>query len=222
MGPGAAHRESVTRLLIDASELAVSAILEQPDDTGAYHPVAFESRKLAPPEQLYPQHLLELLAVVHALKTLRPNLLDKPFTLPVHTDYASLLWLQEQRHFSHHRARWLNLLAEYQYTAVHIPGRTNPADFLTRKRFCDGQGPALTTCYDDPGSSLELYAAAAAFTQAGTGPNAPCFLHSEFAAALRAALPVDPLLGQQPWQTPPTRSPLPARPARLPALVRRA
>ena len=30
-----------TRLLTDASELAVSAILEQPDDAGAFHPVAF-------------------------------------------------------------------------------------------------------------------------------------------------------------------------------------
>jgi hypothetical protein len=104
------------------------------------------------------------------------------------------LWLQDQRHLSHHQARWLNLLAEYQYTVVHIPCRTNPADFLTRKRFRDGQGPALTTGYDHPGSSLELYAAAA-FTHAGTGPDAPRFLHSEFAAALRAALPADPLLG---------------------------
>ena len=54
-----------TRLLTDSSELAVSAILEQPDDTGAYHPIAFESRKLIPPEWMYPAHLLELLAVVH-------------------------------------------------------------------------------------------------------------------------------------------------------------
>ncbi len=77
---------------------------------------------------------------------------------------------------------------------VHIPGRTNPADFLTLKRFRDGQGPALTTGYDDPDSSPELFAAAAAFTHAGTCPNAPRFLHSEFAAALRAALPADPLL----------------------------
>ena len=122
-----------TRLLTDASELAVSAILEQPDDAGAFHPVAFESRKLTQPERSYPPHLLELLAVVHALKTLRPYLLDKPFEL--HTDNASLQWLQQQRHVSHHQARWLNLLAEYQYRVVHIPGRTNPADFLTRKKF---------------------------------------------------------------------------------------
>ena len=32
-----------TRLITDASELAVSAILEQPDDAGAWHPVAYDS-----------------------------------------------------------------------------------------------------------------------------------------------------------------------------------
>ena len=38
-----------TRLLTEASELAVSAILEQPDYAGAFHPVAFESRKYTGP-----------------------------------------------------------------------------------------------------------------------------------------------------------------------------
>ena len=187
-----------TRLLTDASELAVAAILEQPDDAGVFHPVAFESRKLTLPERSYPPHLLELLAVVHALKTLRPYLLDKPFEL--HTDNASLQWLQQQRHVSHHQARWLNLLAEYQYRVVHIPGRTNPADFLTRKRFRDGTGPALTTGYEEPDSALELYAAsadspAAAFVHSGPDPSTPRFLHADFAAAVRAALPTDPVMG---------------------------
>ena len=76
----------------DASKRAVSAILEQPDDAGAWHPVAFESRKVTLPERRYPPHLLELLAVVHGLRTFRPYLLDKPFT--VHTDNASLQCLQ--------------------------------------------------------------------------------------------------------------------------------
>ena len=43
--------ERLTHLLTDASELAVSAILEQPDDTGLFHPVAFKSRKLTLPER---------------------------------------------------------------------------------------------------------------------------------------------------------------------------
>ena len=79
----------------------MSAILEQPDDACAFHPVAFESRKLTQPERSYPPHLLELLAVVHALKALRPYLRDKPFEL--HTDNSSLQWLQPQRHVSHHQ-----------------------------------------------------------------------------------------------------------------------
>ena len=91
-----------TRLLTDASELAVSAILEQPDDAGEFHPVAFESRKLTSPELSSPPHQLELLAMVHALKTLRPYLLDKPFEL--HTNNASLQWLQQQSDVSHHLA----------------------------------------------------------------------------------------------------------------------
>ena len=104
----------------------MSAILEQPDDAGAFHPVAFESRKLTQPKRSYPPHLL---SVVHALKALRPYLLDRLFEL--NTDKASLLRLQQQHHVSHHQARWLNLLAEYQTSVVHIPGHTNPADFLT-------------------------------------------------------------------------------------------
>ncbi len=71
-----------TRLLPDASELAGSAILEQPDGTGAYHPVTFEACKLTPPERLYLPHLLELLAVVHAINHLPPAGLLSPFPVP--------------------------------------------------------------------------------------------------------------------------------------------
>jgi hypothetical protein len=46
--------------------------------------------------------VLELLVMVHALKTLRPYLLDKSFEL--HTDNVSRQWLQQQRHVSHHQA----------------------------------------------------------------------------------------------------------------------
>ena len=94
--------------------------------------------------------------MVHALKTLRPYLLDKPFEL--HTDNASLHWSQQQRHVSHHLARWLNLLAEYQYRVVHIPGRTNP-------RLPDTQAPPRrlrASVEHQADSELELFAASPA------------------------------------------------------------
>ena len=62
-------------LMTDASGLAVAAILTQPDDEGHLHPVAYESCKLTTAERNYPAHILELLAVVHALCIFRHYLL---------------------------------------------------------------------------------------------------------------------------------------------------
>ena len=62
-------------LTTDASNVAVAVILTQPDDEGHQHPVAYESRKLTAAEQNYPAHVLELLAVVHALRVFRRYLL---------------------------------------------------------------------------------------------------------------------------------------------------
>jgi hypothetical protein len=73
--------------------------------------------------------------VVHAFKMLCPYLLDKRFEL--HTDNACLQWQQQQHHVSHQQVRSLSLLAEIQYRVVHIPGQTNQADFLPRKRLPD-------------------------------------------------------------------------------------
>ncbi len=56
-------------LTTDASNVAVAAILTQPDDKGHQHPVAYESRKLTAAERNCPAHILELLAVVQALRT---------------------------------------------------------------------------------------------------------------------------------------------------------
>jgi hypothetical protein len=101
---------------------------------------------------------------------------------------------------SHHQARWLNLLAEFQYRVVNIPGRTNAADFLTRKRFPDGVSPTRHIGYLEPDSGLKLFtthdsAPATVFVTAGTESDAPLFLRTDFVVALQTALPSDPILG---------------------------
>ncbi len=63
-----------TGLTADASNIAVVAILTQPDDSGRQHPVAHESRKLTAAERNDPRHTFELLAVVHALHAAACNL----------------------------------------------------------------------------------------------------------------------------------------------------
>ena len=90
--------------------------------------------------------------------------------------------------------RWLNLLAEYQYRVLHISGRTNPADFLTRKRFPDGRTLRRTRATPSRIRHSSYSPRPARFPRAGPSAESPCFLHAEFAAE-RAALPSDPVLG---------------------------
>jgi Integrase zinc binding domain/RNase H-like domain found in reverse transcriptase len=74
----------------------------------------------------------ELAAIIHALKTWRPYLLDQPFT--VETDHKSLQELLSQRKCTQRLARWLNLLSEYKPEFKWIPGNTNDtADGLSRR-----------------------------------------------------------------------------------------
>ena len=92
-------------LTTDASNIAVAAILTQPDDEGHQHPVAYESRKLTAAERNYPAHVLELLAVVHALRAFRHYLLGGGAPRPgdcwsnfdLRTDNQAITWLNTNR-----------------------------------------------------------------------------------------------------------------------------
>ncbi len=107
------HRRAV--LTTDASGIAGAAILTQPDDEGRQHPVAYESRKLTAAERNNPAHVLELLAVVHALRAFKHYLLG------------------------------IDEMEDFRFDVTHLPGSRNPADPLTRRGFADGPGPAAST-----------------------------------------------------------------------------
>ena len=98
---------------------------------GEWHPVAFESRKLAASERHYTPACLELLAVVRAFKELRPWLLDGEFEL--RTDSAPLAWIHQKKTLLSLHVRWLDVMAEFKYTVAHIPGKLNVVDPLTRQ-----------------------------------------------------------------------------------------
>ena len=142
-------------------------------------------------ERSYPTHLLELLAVLHVLKALRPYLLEKPSEL--HMDNASLQWLLQQRHISHHQARWLNLRAEYQYRAAHTLGSPTPPTsshgsasptIQARRRARATTSPCACRLALGLFTASESGAApASAFVAAGPAAEWPRLLHAEFAAA---------------------------------------
>ena len=121
----------------DASELAILAVLTQPDDAGHHHPAAHESRKLTAAEQAHPPHALELLAVVHALRVLRhylpgsgaprpPGLLSD-FTRRTGNLNQAVSWPRTKRGARRVLARRLDETEEVRFDAEHVPGRRNPA-----------------------------------------------------------------------------------------------
>ena len=111
------------------------------DDDGHHHPVAYESRKLTAAEQAYPSHVLELLAVVHALRVFRHYLLGSSAPRPpgilsdftLRTDNQAVSWLRTKRDVNRFLARWLDEIEEFRFEVEHVPGRLNPADPLTRR-----------------------------------------------------------------------------------------
>jgi hypothetical protein len=87
---------------------------------------------LSAAERNYPIHEQELLAFIHALKHWRHYLLGRHFD--AYTDHHSLQYLQTQPQLSGRRARWSDLLQEFDVTIHYKKGATNiVADALSRR-----------------------------------------------------------------------------------------
>jgi hypothetical protein len=82
-------------------------------------------------EKNYPMHEKELLAVIHALKKWRSDLLGMKFF--VYTDHCTLQNFDTQKDLSRRQLRWQEFLSQYEMEIVYIPGEANTvADALSR------------------------------------------------------------------------------------------
>ncbi|KAJ9562067.1 hypothetical protein OSB04_007227 [Centaurea solstitialis] len=94
--------------------------------------IAYVSRQLKPHEANYPNHDLELAAVVFALKIWRHYLYGVKCT--INTDHRSLRHFLEQPHLNMRQRRWLDVVKDYDYEFLYHPGKANVvADALSRK-----------------------------------------------------------------------------------------
>ena len=104
----------------DASDVALGAVLSQKID-GVERPIAFFSRVMNSTQRNYCTTRRELLAVISALQHFRQYLLGNKVIL--RTDDHSLKWIQTFKTPEGILARWVETLAEFDFTVEHRPGR---------------------------------------------------------------------------------------------------
>ena len=92
---------------IDASGIAIGAILTQPGDDGMDYPIVYRSWKLNKAKRNYSTTEREALGMVFALQKYRHHLLANPFTF--YTDHQALKYLVNKPLHHGRICRWLLL-----------------------------------------------------------------------------------------------------------------
>ncbi len=120
----------ITELRVDASPVGLGAILMQSDGHET-RPVAYASRTLTDVERRYSQTEKEALAVVWGCEKFHLYLYRTEFKL--FTDHKPLEFIYSPKGKPPPRIeRWALRLQPYRFKVIHMPGKTNPADVLSR------------------------------------------------------------------------------------------
>lgn len=110
----------------DASGEGIGGLLSQQDK-----PIAFLSRSLGVAKKNWSTYAREMLAIIVAIRTWRPYILGRRFT--IQTDQRSLRYLLEQQILTPEQQKWMGKLVGYDYEIVYKPGKANAAaDALSR------------------------------------------------------------------------------------------
>ena len=128
-----ADTERPYRLFVDASLVAVVAVLMQTAADGKLHPVAYFSKKLSKAERRYGATARELLGLVLALRKWRHYLMGCK-GIELWTDCQPLTWLQTQAELQPMHVRWVEMLEHYPLELKYVKGVENVvADALSRR-----------------------------------------------------------------------------------------
>lgn len=120
------------RLMTDASNIAVGAVLQQYTE-GEWRPLGFFSQKLKPAESRYSTFGRELLAIFLSVKHFRHNL--EGTTFYILTDHKPLTFAFRGNHtnYSAREIRQLGFISEFTVDIRHVQGSENTAsDALSR------------------------------------------------------------------------------------------
>lgn len=133
----------------DASNVGLGAVLMQ-EHEGNLRPIGFASRVLTSAEKNYSVTDREMLAIVWALKYFRDIILG--YKVMVHTDHMPLTSLNGNDPYGR-RARYQDILGDFDVTFVYIQGRANvAADTLSRAPIENSQSLKRDDAADFPPS----------------------------------------------------------------------
>ena len=124
------------RVETDASDFVCGGVLLQPDPNAdeRWLPVAFFSSKMTPAECNYEIYDKELLAIIRALETWRPELEGTETPVDIVSDHRNLEYFMSSKRLSRRQARWAEFLSRFNFKIVYRPGVDNGcADALTRR-----------------------------------------------------------------------------------------
>ena len=138
--------DALTCLMIDASDTAVSAVLQQKVND-VWQPISFFSRKITPAETRYSTFDRELYAIYLAIKHFRHFLEGRLFY--VLTDHKPLTFVLNSRsdRYSRQQVHHLDYISQFTSNIRHVNGVDNVvADALSRietNALLSGQPPSL-------------------------------------------------------------------------------
>jgi len=117
---------------VDASAIAIGAVLNQKGEDNKIHPVAYYSESFLATECNYNVYDRELLAIVKALRQWRTYLVRSPHSITIYTNHSNLQYWKEPQKINRRVAQEFQELSEYNFALKHIPGMTNTrADALS-------------------------------------------------------------------------------------------
>jgi hypothetical protein len=108
---------------VDASAIALGAILAQPGAKDLDHMITFTRRKISNSEHNYNTTEREGLAMDYALQKFRHYLLGKHFKM--FTDHSSLKYLVNKPMLKGRICRWLLLFQEFEFEVIVKLGKLN-------------------------------------------------------------------------------------------------
>ena len=123
------------KLWVDASPVAVSAILAHVYPNGSERPLAFHSKVLTQAETRYPQIEREALAILNGVLHFRDFLFARKFTIVSDSKPLGYIYGNKKGipiYAANRVQRWAYLLSLYNFEIVYEKSENNIADFLSR------------------------------------------------------------------------------------------